>query len=270
MFRGNCSLSAFLSALLLLLGTTQTSDGAKAGAHPLMRRLEIINNSGEDLAVDWVNPKVGKPQPFRISEDGLSLALDTYVNHTFVFRTKHESSAAAASEVGQVTISENKTTHFVLIQEGPEVRVFFDDEEEKGVKVHPWATDIVFKCRIRSDTALERGSLPEKVISDLYDCLEQETALAIEKLSEELGFQSEMRLKLSYLMENHTCADPEMVTTTPKQVKNWTHNGVTRQVGILHDRPSSQIHVLHNFISREECEAVEAAAKPTLHRGKLC
>jgi hypothetical protein len=38
---------------------------------------------------------------------------------------------------------------------------------------------------------------------------------------------------------------------------------------VLHDRPASQIHVLKNFISEEECQAIEAAAKPKLHRGTV-
>ena len=78
-----------------------------------------------------------------------------------------------------------------------------------------------------------------------------------------------MRLKLANEMENKTCADPNMETTTPKEIKTWTHKGVDRQVGILHDRPSSQIHIISNFISRSECDAVEAAAKPSLHRGTV-
>jgi hypothetical protein len=35
------------------------------------------------------------------------------------------------------------------------------------------------------------------------------------------------------------------------------------------DRPASRVHVIENFISPEECEAMEEAAKPKLHRATV-
>jgi len=137
------------------------------------------------------------------------------------------------------------------------------------VPPHPAANDLVFRCRIESDTALDRGEPVDRILRGLYGCLERETAAAVGAIREELGFQAEIRLRLSGLLENHTCQDPDMETTKPKEVRTWTHRGVKREVGILHDRPSSQIHVLRDFISREECDAVEAAAAPKLHRGTV-
>ena len=34
---------------------------------------------------------------------------------------------------------------------------------------------------------------------------------------------------------------------------------------VMIDRPASKIHVVENFITAEECKAVEEAAEPILH-----
>lgn len=103
----------------------------------------------------------------------------------------------------------------------------------------------------------------------LVQCLEDKTADVLVAKNEEVAFQADLRHTLSNMAENYTCADPKRQGTTPKEWRTWTHKGVTRNVGILHDRPASQIHMLQDFISPEECKAIEEAAKPKLHRGTV-
>jgi len=288
-------LSSSSSSSSFLLGVAAASSRLlKVRQNPHQRRIEIVNESGERLAVDWIDPRDGKPHPFRSLDDegGYdSVSLDSYVNHTFVFRRSvgkegdHRpddacfSAADGVNEddgndgdrqqcdvIGTFTVSEDRTDHMVIIGEGMEV---VHHQRNARVPPHPAANDLVFRCRIESDTALDRGEPVDRILRGLYGCLERETAAAVGAIREELGFQAEIRLRLSGLLENHTCQDPDMETTKPKEVRTWTHRGVKREVGILHDRPSSQIHVLRDFISREECDAVEAAAAPKLHRGTV-
>jgi len=281
-------LLGFLAAAsgALLLAPTPSSAQMAAGVpnHGHERRVEIVNESGENLAVDWVNPRDGKPQPFRLAKPSDVLALNSFVNHTFIIRQRHstggddevgvnnntEASSASKAEV-IVTVSEKPTTQMVYVRKGLQVVEVGQPAEVVVPAVpNPEASDIVFRCRISADTAVERGDVPaEEIIRNLYDCLERETAAALERQNEELAFQHKLRTRLSSKAENYTCADSARETTEPIETREWTHKGVTRRVGILHDRPSSQIHVLHDFISAEECQAVQEAAAKTLHRGTV-
>mmetsp|Transcript_7969 Transcript_7969/g.18446 ORF Transcript_7969/g.18446 Transcript_7969/m.18446 type:complete len:266 (+) Transcript_7969:1589-2386(+) len=78
-----------------------------------------------------------------------------------------------------------------------------------------------------------------------------------------------MRYKVADALENYTCADNDVPTTSPHETRQWTYNSTIRDVHILLDRNESKIHLLRNFISEEECNAIETAAKPLLHRGTV-
>lgn len=62
-------------------------------------------------------------------------------------------------------------------------------------------------------------------------------------------------------IENYTCADESLNTTEAKRTGRWQG----RKVDIFIDRPASRIHTIENFMSAEECAAVEERAKPILH-----
>ena len=72
-------------------------------------------------------------------------------------------------------------------------------------------------------------------------------------------------------LENYTCEDPDHPTTTPLRQETWdgAKDHLERPVLIMHDRPASKIHVVELFIDQEECDAMEEAAKPILHRATV-
>lgn len=137
-------------------------------------------------------------------------------------------------------------------------------------------------CKEQATGDLEAGYDAQFVMKELTQCLQEEATDILQRKSEEVTFEAEVRLKLSSLMENRTCADPNHETSTPIETRVWAHvddvtagssdhgpDLVKREVLVLHDRQASQIHVLRNFISPEECQAIEEAAKPKLHRGTV-
>ena len=76
-----------------------------------------------------------------------------------------------------------------------------------------------------------------------------------------MAFQAEIRKKIADSWENYTCADDAVNATTPKKETTWQG----KKVGVMIDRPASKIHTIENFLTEDECKAVEAAAKPKLH-----
>ena len=78
--------------------------------------------------------------------------------------------------------------------------------------------------------------------------------------NEEIKFQTEIRTDMSDLLEEYTCDDPTMKTSETKSTKQWKG----RQVDVLLDRPAAKIHYVHNFITKEECMAIQEEAESEL------
>ncbi len=87
----------------------------------------------------------------------------------------------------------------------------------------------------------------------------------MELANEEIAFQAGVRKKMAEHYENYTCADYGMPSTEPVETTKWYFKGKKRDVKVLLDRPSSKIHVVENFITPEECAAMEKEAAKTLH-----
>ena len=140
-------------------------------------------------------------------------------------------------------------------------------QEETQARQH--ATSIAEHCRNSARKYLQEGYDPDEVMEDLAACLKEELTDILKKKSDEVAFEAEIRRSIANRLENHTCAEIDKQTSEPEEVRTWTHHDVTRNVYVMHNRPASQIHVLKNFISPEECDAIQAAAEPSLHRGTV-
>jgi hypothetical protein len=125
-------------------------------------------------------------------------------------------------------------------------------------------------CKQQAHQDLKAGNDAQEVMGELVSCLEDEATSIFQKKNEEIVFETEIRLTISAQLENHTCAESDKQSSEPVEIRTWTHKDeVAREMFVMHDRPASQIHVLNNFISEEECQAIEEAAKPKLHRGTV-
>jgi hypothetical protein len=263
---------------------------AKHHGYPA-RRLELINESGGKVAVDWVNPVTGETVPIaEPTDNGQRMAFDSYVHHSFLVRLLEENNNTEVTTV--VTVTEDEEDQVVVLKEGlhlerldssflstPTRSAVTKQEEDilmgrvargsTSEETKKAAHDVIASCRSAAKAELSVGQNFDTVISSLMACMEGRTSSVLEDMNAELAFQNTLLKSMSALAENYTCADPAMATSTPKEVRTWEHDGVVREVGILHDRPSSQIHILKNFISAEECEAIRLAAESSLHRGTV-
>lgn len=109
----------------------------------------------------------------------------------------------------------------------------------------------------------------EAAVEFITKCIESSIAKEIEVATEEIAFQAQIRQKMAEGYENYTCADYAMPSTEPAETKYWRFKGRSREVNVLLDRPASKVHYVKDFISPEECDAMEAAAKTSLHRATV-
>lgn len=257
--------SQFFVAALLFATIAET-----AKLHPLSRRLEVRNEAGEKIAIDWVHPVTGETVSLgEAAAAGDNISFDSFVNHTFLFRALSDNAT-----ISYLTVSPDEEEQIILVTKDLKLERLLDPTAAAtATAAAPSNQDVSTMaqlCRTKATARLASGTASvEATVLELVSCLEAGTAAMLEITNEELAFQKELRRSMASLSENYTCSDPTLETTQPKQVTTWTYEGQERTVGILHQHEDSLIHVLHEFISPEECAAIEEAAAPILHRGTV-
>ena len=151
-------------------------------------------------------------------------------------------------------------------------QVVFQDDQ---IRARKEAQGIVSDCQSAAKKKLSEAKGDEKLtmaaMDELVACVEAGVTNTLSKANEELAFQSKVRTDMASLMENYTCVDTSLNTSTPIEETLWWNqkDGTPRQVQIMLNRPASKIHVISNFIDQEECKAMEEAAKSKLHRASV-
>ena len=248
------------------------------------RQFKVVNQSGEKVSVEWVNPNDGHRVPLGAPTSGESVDINSFVNHTFVIRRSKDKTDDNDDETDENCTEEfyrvtDDEVQILVVKDGLVVEQKTVHElKEAAISSRPKQTepqeeesvDISSECRKEAEKALNEKRIPQSVIFDrLTECLTRHAAEVIVEKSDELVLEASLRVEMSRLAENYTCADRSKEASPPIATKTWTHEGVERQVNILHERRGSQIHMLFDFISEEECRAVQEAAAPSLHRGTV-
>jgi 2OG-Fe(II) oxygenase superfamily len=102
-------------------------------------------------------------------------------------------------------------------------------------------------------------------------CVEGGVASALERVNEEIAFQASVRKDIAATLENYTCVDDSLNSTADITTSSWLNplENKAYQVHIKHERVASKIHLIQDFITPEECEAMEKQAASTLHRATV-
>jgi hypothetical protein len=140
---------------------------------------------------------------------------------------------------------------------------------DNKIRAKKEAGELVKECQESAKQQLSKD--PEKAMEMLVNCVEGGVAETLAKANEEVAFQASVRKGMAEFMENYTCTDLDLDTSDGIREEIWTlgRDGKARPVRVMLDRPASKIHVIENFISQQECDAMEAAAKPQLHRATV-
>ncbi|KAL3917461.1 MAG: hypothetical protein SGILL_004701 [Bacillariaceae sp.] len=263
----------YILPFLALVAVRSASIGSSdqtifATRKPQQSTVEIVNDSGKTLVVEWIHPLTGEATKlYNGLISGESTVFNTYVNHTFALH-EEDCDADADNEI------ESCPVRFLTVGEsdGQVARV------QRGLTIsfskHDEATrlesnGVVLECKEQARKNVASGIDPGKAMEDLARCLNENTAKAFQKKNDKIAGERQSRLAISARMENYTCADSDRESSEPVETHEWKHDNVTRKVLVMHNRQASQIHVLEDFVSAEECEAIKEAAAPKLHRGTV-
>jgi len=108
----------------------------------------------------------------------------------------------------------------------------------------------------------------KKIIhDDLHDCVTFGLTPAIKASIDEVEFERSLRLEASNVAENFTCVNVGLETSPDVLTEEWVSpkDNVARTVHIKLNRPASRIHVIDQFASPDECDAMEKEAEKDLH-----
>ena len=78
------------------------------------------------------------------------------------------------------------------------------------------------------------------------------------------------------MVENYTCANSDIATTTPARTEYWEYtrpnDGVgehSRRVSVMFESSAAAVHVVDNFISKEECGEIERRTETKMRRASV-
>ena len=269
MTRSHLSILAF--AVLAVLYLRENANFCHASSNA--RSINILNQSGKRVEIYWIHADTGELmlQSTPFVYNGATFNLNSFVGHSFQVRELASSSTGQCGDDDEVgtcrtdvfTVNENDSQTFYI---------------EKGIHMvqrdnlslaYESASELLSKCQVDAIQRLELGDDGKSVVQDLIACVEVNVADEILQANEEISYQARIRKTMGESLENHTCAEEDLVTSEALRTEPWILNGQYRRVDILHDHFDSQIHLIDNFIDPEECAAMEEAAERTLHRATV-
>jgi len=196
--------------------------------------------------------------------------LNSFVGHTFQVRQKCyydfidfgiPDEKDLDCRIGFFTVTPNDDQEMILSVEN------FDELSFKDLIVE--VVDDITKMRREVEEISNKckGSMSEE---RMFACLEDRFTEKFLAKSKELTFSDEIRRKMAPMIENYTCADHELPSTTPVKTETWKYlSEPPRNYDIFIDLPRSKIQYIHNFISTEECDAIVRKGTPSLHRATI-
>jgi hypothetical protein len=277
----------FLFALLLALSLPSSTLSAKQTS----RGIRIKNSSNSLLALYWISVPKGQYVNQMTADllPGASANINSFVGHTFAvvrlsggcYLPDRVTVAGTASPGDEVTVcdedrfSVSMGENQVIIASGGDKNnkntggAFKVVLEDDNVRVMEGVTDSVDAC-------LERSSASDVAAGATKACLEQAIIKKVNEINDKYEFEKTLRIDMAKLIENYTCADANLPTSKPLEKTTWKYKRASdgfsehaRKVEVLFDNKFAKVHTIQDFISQEECAAVEKKAAKSLHRATV-
>lgn len=277
-----------LVVVVLSVNINVVVDGAMLGRTrhvvPNQRSISFRNWSGRRVDVEWVNVNA-KPETYHSQNGGEGYPYGgetfilSYIGHTFQVKEM------PAKKTGRCLYDECRTVRFTVNDQENQVFIvgksFEVTHEDDRQKAYSLAQDLFDECqkdvlgRSESDGGSESILLsPVESIEAITKCMEQRVNETVAVKQEERDFQSNLRKQMAEDLIPYACGDVNYTETQEMLNLTWTHRFladdendpadkdkyVTKkfQIKILHQRPTSEIFMIEDFASPEQCKAVEA------------
>jgi len=236
------------------------------------RPIQIVNETGRKFEVFWVDPDTGElipTLPAPVSA-GSTANLNSFMTHSFELREVPSTKTGECSgddndcKAVRFTVNENENQAIYIMKD---YSVHHHDDTTRAKEA---TVDLVMTCEERAKSSISDASTideAENVIDGLIKCVKKDVATKIKKSMDEINYQAKLRMSMADKWENYTCKDDALPSSPTVREYKWTDEKGDKdiQVDVLHEKSSSQIHFIHDFITDDECKAMEEAAQPKLH-----
>jgi hypothetical protein len=218
-----------LRHLLLLLATT-------GQAQRTSRIIHFFNNA-EHVDVYWIHPTTHVGQLHqRLAPQGIA-KISSYEGHEFEFRDA--SCFVGACRRAILTVPAGEDIVMVATLQQDWTIMVMSDTPSQGIQ------------RCRQDA---------RDLDATLDCIRPFLEYKFQRDHDYLRALEEARQRTAFYLENYTCADEALETTPPLQTLHWKDRSTLYNVHIHHNRSTSQIHVIPDFVSPQECSHLMSAA----------
>lgn len=124
-------------------------------------------------------------------------------------------------------------------------------------KARDQAKSVLQECKANAVQNFNAAD-PEASMKDLMSCIDKSIEGVVKEKTDEISFQQNLRHDMGSKLVNYACVDPNVTMAESIENKTWTHQDRHHKIKMLLDRPTSKIAYIEDFITPEECAAVEA------------
>ncbi len=286
-------MEASLTPILLLLLMVLCVDTTPSA------EIRVKNSSEQMISLWWINPD---NRQYVSQSDDPGIYPQSYVNinsfQTHRFAVVEETGDCVAKRLegdegvdprtkrrfcyeGRFVVADATNQLFKAVGGGETFAVVSESEETKrGADIKAIIDDCVEAVKVAEVTLSTSGSTEKTSQAVISECIRSAFDDLVSDLHDSLISERSIRLDMADMIENYTCADFGLPSTEPKSKTKWrytrkatsTGSPVTepaREVHVHYEGPNSMIHVIKNFVSTEECDAVNRLAAPSLHRATV-
>mmetsp|Transcript_24485 Transcript_24485/g.50515 ORF Transcript_24485/g.50515 Transcript_24485/m.50515 type:complete len:477 (+) Transcript_24485:91-1521(+) len=250
--------------------------------------LQFDNRSEDYLSLHWINPNTKATVPIKTDILPRSkFGANSFLAHQFEVRQEVNPETGLCGNRDE----ECKIAYFQVTESPNQYFIIENDVKIETVKILPTQqkkhlldqidldavenpTDTLMECKEQATRRLaelngvdDTKATMEQIHKKLHDCMTVGLAPSIKASINEVEFERSLRLEASGIAENFTCVDVDLESSPDVETEEWLSpiDGATRTVHKKLNRTASRIHVIENFASPGECDAMEAEAAKNLH-----
>lgn len=268
---------------------------ANANANTPRSVLKFRNDSDDWLSIHWVHPRTGTVTLLKNEiSPHFEFTLNSFVGHNFeIWQELDPSTGLCGSgdgkcnKIGYISVKEEPEESFIIKNtvkiekplrevvslQDPTIEELLDEIDLENV-VDP--TESIKFCKIEAyDKMVLLDNMSndydyklKQINQELHDCITVGLAPRIKASEDEIVFERNLRVQASDIAENFTCVNTDLESSPDVETEDWSSpkDGVTRTIHKKLHRPASKIHVVSNFASPEECQAIGDEAQGKLHQ----
>eukprot|EP00607_Mallomonas_marina_P005788 CAMPEP_0182437292 /NCGR_PEP_ID=MMETSP1167-20130531/84947_1 /TAXON_ID=2988 /ORGANISM="Mallomonas Sp, Strain CCMP3275" /LENGTH=408 /DNA_ID=CAMNT_0024630157 /DNA_START=151 /DNA_END=1377 /DNA_ORIENTATION=+ len=215
--------------------------------------MKIKNLAGAPIEVFWVNVFNPARDLVKQTEKPIRNATDTQINsyngHEFLVKFYK---------------GNNKQTGGFV--KGPkEETIYVSYDKKRGFRIKQQTKFDEMKENIKGATSL----CENQPSGEFSECVANVLNEDIEKLSDAKDEISKYRNLMASRLRNYTCADPTMNSTAPIESTKMVVGDKRYKIDSLFESSHAHIWSIEDFVSPEECAALEKFGRPRLRRATV-